>query len=252
MVIEWDVTIPKLSGAKTRKAYIFLPEYYNEDELRRYPVLYMFDGHNIFYDAVSAFGKSWNMTSYLLWTRKPLIVVAVECNKRGNNRLKEYAPISFADPKYGNIRGRGRTYMEWLVKELKPKVDEAFRTMPDREHTIIAGSSMGGLMSLYAVTAHNDVFSRAACLSPSLWVQPKRVLSMIRTADVGRDTVVYMDYGENEMKRRPDMKEAYASSVKALLDQDVMLTSRIVPRGEHCEACWEKQVPIFMNTLMQK
>ena len=58
MVIEWDVTIPKLSGAKTRKAYIFLPEYYNEDELRRYPVLYMFDGHNIFYDAVSAFGKS--------------------------------------------------------------------------------------------------------------------------------------------------------------------------------------------------
>ena len=54
------------------------------------------------------------------------------------------------------------------------------------------------------------------------------------------------------MKRRPDMKEAYASSVKALLDQDVMLTSRIVPGGEHCEACWEKQVPIFMNTLMQK
>ena len=107
-------------------------------------------------------------------------------------------------------------------------------------------------MSLYAVTAHNDVFSRAACLSPSLWTNKKRVLDCIRSSDIRPGTVVYMDYGENEMKRREDMKGIYTSAVKALLDKDVLLTARIVPHGEHCEASWEKQIPLFMRTLMDK
>ena len=252
MVEKLPITIPALSGKTERNVYVYLPESAKKNPKRRYPVLYMFDGHNVFFDEDATYGKSWGMKKYMDRTRTPLIIVAVECNHgKDYARLKEYSPFTFGfDNKH--IIGRGEKYMDWLINTLKPITDENYPTLPDREHTFIAGSSMGGLMSLYAVTAHNDVFSRAACLSPSLWVQPKRVLSMIRTADVGRDTVVYMDYGENEMKRRPDMKEAYASSVKALLDQDVMLTSRIVPRGEHCEACWEKQVPIFMNTLMQK
>ena len=249
MVIEWDVEIPKLSGTKTRKAYIYLPEYYEEDELRRYPVLYMFDGHNVFYDTQSAFGKSWNMTSYLLWTRKPLIVVAVECNKRGNNRLKEYSPTSFSDPKFGNIRGRGRTYMEWLVKELKPKVDATFRTMPDREHTIIAGSSMGGLMSLYAVTTYNKYFSRAACLSPSLWTNPEKLLYMVNKAKVATDTCIYMDYGSEEMSNHPANKQILMDMSHLLLEKNINLALRIIPGGNHSEASWEKQIPIFMDCL---
>ena len=249
MVIEWDVTIPKLSGSKTRKAYIYLPEYYNEDELRRYPVLYMFDGHNMFYDAKSAFGKSWNMTSYLLWTRKPLIVVAVECNKRGNNRLKEYSPTSFSDPRFGNIRGRGKTYMEWLVNELKPQIDATFRTMPDREHTIIGGSSMGGLMSLYAATGYNHVFSRAACLSPSLWTNPKKLLELVEEADVAPGTTIYMDYGSEELSNHPVQKEALMDMSQLLLKKNVNLAFRIIPGGNHSEASWEKQIPIFMECL---
>ena len=249
MVIEWDVAIPKLSGSKTRKAYIFLPEYYNEDELRRYPVLYMFDGHNIFYDAKAAFGKSWNMTSYLLWTRKPLIVVAVECNKRGNNRLKEYSPTNFSDPNYGNIRGRGRTYMEWLVKELKPQIDANFRTMPDRNHTIIAGSSMGGLMSLYAATAYNHVFSRAACLSPSLWTDPEKLLHLVSNAQVDADTCIYMDYGSEELANHPSQKQALMDMSQLLLRKNINLAFRIIPGGNHSEASWEKQIPIFMDCL---
>ena len=249
MVIEWDVTLPKLSGDKPRKAYIFLPEYYEEDELRRYPVLYMFDGHNIFYDAVSAFGKSWNMTSFLLWTRKPLIVVAVECNKRGNNRMKEYSPTSFSDPKYGNIRGRGRAYMDWLVKELKPKVDATFRTMPDREHTVIAGSSMGGLMSLYAATVYNKYFSRAACLSPSLWTNPQKLAELIGKAKIAPGTTIYMDYGSEELANHQSQKEALAEMSQLLLKKNVNLTFRIIPGGNHSEASWEKQIPIFMDCL---
>ena len=249
MVKKWDVTIPALSGTLSRTVYLYLPECYEEDDLRRYPVLYMFDGHNVFFDADSAFGKSWNMTSYLLWTRKPLIVVAVECNKKGNNRLKEYSPTGFEDAKYGKIRGKGRAYMEWLVKELKPYIDENYRTLPGREHTAIAGSSMGGLMSLYAATVYNHVFSRAACLSPSLWTNPEKLMNMVKRAKIKADTCIYMDYGSEEMSNHSANKSALMDMSRLLLEKNVNLAFRIIPKGNHSEGSWEKQIPIFMDCL---
>lgn len=95
------------------------------------------------------------------------IIVAPECNHEGNARLEEYSPYDFVWQEYG-IKGRGKAYLDWMVQELKPLIDAKYPTLPDREHTAIGGSSMGGLMSLYGVTAHNEAFSRAACLSPSV------------------------------------------------------------------------------------
>ena len=129
MLKNWEVTLPGLTGKRTRKAYIWLPDCYEEDDVRRYPVLYLFDGHNTFVDGEATYGKSWGLASYLTWTKKPLIVVGVECNTRGNGRLREYSPVSFSDEKYGNVRGQGRKYMQWLVEELKPYIDENYRTM---------------------------------------------------------------------------------------------------------------------------
>jgi len=249
MVKNWDVTVPALSGRKTRKAYIYLPDYYEEDEARRYPVMYMFDGHNIFFDAESAFGKSWNMNSYMLWTRKPMIIVAVECNKTGHHRLQEYCPYGYQDPKAGPIRGQGKLYMEWLVGTLKPFIDANFRTLPDREHTIIAGSSMGGLMALYGATVYNHVFQRAACLSPSLWTSPKKILKLVNQADVQPDTTIYMDYGSREMDNHPESRQALMDMNHLLLSKGVNLAFRIIPGGDHSEASWEKQIPIFMECL---
>ena len=187
--------------------------------------------------------------SYLTWTKKPLIVVGVECNTRGNGRLREYSPVSFSDEKYGNVRGQGRKYMQWLVEELKPYIDATYRTMADREHTYVAGSSMGGLMSVYASTVYNDVFSRAACLSPSLWVQPEKVRDMVEKADIGGDTVIYMDYGSEELSNHGDMMEHLTAMAALLLEKGVNLTFRIVPGGNHSEASWERQVPVFMECL---
>ncbi|MBQ4552919.1 MAG: alpha/beta hydrolase [Clostridia bacterium] len=253
MVEKLPITLPALSGKKERNVYVYLPESAKKNPKRRYPVLYMFDGHNVFFDEDATFGKSWGMKRYMDRTRTPLIIVAVECNHGENYaRLKEYSPFNFGYKNELHIVGRGEKYMDWLINTLKPITDENYPTLPGRESTFIAGSSMGGLMSLYAVTAHNDVFSRAACLSPSLWTNKKRVLDCIRSSDIRPGTVVYMDYGENEMKRREDMKGIYTSAVKALLDKDVLLTARIVPHGEHCEASWEKQIPLFMRTLMDK
>ena len=249
MVIRFNVTIPPLTGEKTRKAYIYLPDTYHDEPQTRYPVMYMFDGHNVFFDSDATYGKSWGMNRYMTRTQKKLIIVAVECNHVGDGRLREYSPFSFANSTLGRIPGKGKVYMDWLVNELKPYIDRNYRTLSDREHTIIAGSSMGGLMSLYAATAYNHVFQRAACLSPSLWTSPEKILRIVESADIKNDTTIYMDYGSEEMFNHPGNVAALMDMDRLLVTKRVNLAFRIVPGGNHSEASWEKQIPIFMDCL---
>lgn len=249
MVIKWNVNIPKLSGDAERRAYIYLPESYEEDPDRRYPVMYMFDGHNVFFDSDATYGKSWGMNDYMERSRKQLIIVAVECNHEGNHRLQEYSPVSFENSTLGKIRGKGKVYMHWMINELKPYIDTNYRTLPDRENTIICGSSMGGLMALYGCCVYNHVFQRAACLSPSIWVAPGKVLELIARAHIRNDTCIYMDYGSNEMFNHAANAESLISTAHLLLTKRVNLALRVVPGGNHSEASWEKQIPIFMDCL---
>ena len=249
MLKKWNVTIPKLSGEKERKAYIWLPETYEKDTGKRYPVMYMFDGHNVFLDEDATYGKSWGMAKYMEENPRDLIIVAVECNHEGNRRLVEYSPLTYKNSEHGSIKGKGSLMMNWMVNTLKPYVDETYRTLPDRKNTIIAGSSMGGLMALYGATVYNHVFQRAACLSPSLWVSPGKVLEMVARAHIRRDTTVYMDYGELEMFNHAASQESMISTAHLLLTKRVNLALRIVPGGNHSEASWERQIPIFLDCL---
>ncbi len=249
MVLEWEVTIPKLTGDKKRKAYIWLPESYDEDPERRYPVMYMFDGHNVFYDKDATYGKSWGMAKYMEESQKELIIVGVECNHEGNGRLQEYSPINFENSTLGKIKAKGSLYMNWMVNYLKPYIDKKYRTLTDRKNTIIAGSSMGGLMALYGATVYNHIFQRAACLSPSLWVSSGKILEMVARAHIRRDTCIYMDYGSEEMFNHAANAEALISTSHLLLTKRVNLAFRIVPGGTHSEASWERQIPIFMDCL---
>lgn len=251
MVIKWDVTLPELTGTQTRNAYLYLPDSYEYDSSRRYPVLYMFDGHNVFFDSDATYGKSWGLKEYMDYTNTQLIIAAVECNHSPDHgRLKEYSPFNFSDPNFGSIRGLGKLTMDWMIHRFKPDIDRRFRTLPDREHTFIAGSSMGGLMSLYAVLEFNSVFSRAAALSPSLWVAPAKLETMIRRCTLTPGTVIYMDYGSNELGHHRFMADQFRRTAFQLLERQVMLNCRIVPGGDHCEASWEKQIPFFMGTLL--
>ena len=249
MVYKWEVTLPKLTGDKKRMAYIYIPESYDEDPERRYPVMYMFDGHNVFFDKDATYGKSWGMAKYMDESRKDLIIVGVECNHEGNGRLQEYSPINFENATLGKIKAKGSLYMNWLVNDLKPYIDKKYRTLPDRKNTIICGSSMGGLMALYGATVYNHIFQRAACLSPSLWVSSGKILEMVARAHIRRDTCIYMDYGSEEMFNHAANAEALISTSHLLLTKRVNLAFRIVPGGTHCEASWEKQIPIFMDCL---
>lgn len=249
MVIKWDVEIEKLGDIVPRKAYIYLPENYLDNLDKRYPVMYMFDGHNVFFDEDATYGKSWGMARYMDQSQKDLIIVAVECNHQGNSRLQEYSPINFENATLGKIKAKGSVYMNWMINTLKPYIDSRYRTLPDRKNTIIAGSSMGGLMALYGATVYNHVFQRAACLSPSLWVSSGKILEMVARAHIRRDTCIYMDYGSEEMFNHAANAEALISTSHLLLTKRVNLAFRIVPGGTHCEASWEKQIPIFMDCL---
>ncbi len=247
MIKRWDIAIPQLTGGRTRKAYVYLPSGYGESE-ERYPVMYMFDGHNLFSDEEATYGHSWRLADYLDYTDTRLIVAAVECNTDGNGRLEEYSPVNFTLPDGTFIRGRGKKYMEWLVKEFKPCIDAGFRTLPDRLNTAVGGSSMGGLMTLYALAAYNRYFSRGAALSPSLWVGGT-LPSFLRTARFGRGTQIYMDYGSREFANHEGQRALFARFTEDLINRGVCVTSRIVPGGTHSEASWEKQVPVFMAAL---
>ncbi len=249
MIKVWDVTIPQLSGDEIRRAYVYLPKSYEKHPEKRYPVMYMFDGHNVFFDDHATYGKSWGMGDYLDKTGKELIVAAVECTHQGNNRLSEYSPVSFANEVLGKVRGRGREYMTWMLGTFKPQIDRAYRTLPDRRNTLICGSSMGGLMALYAAVNYNNVFQRAACLSPSLWVDTGKVLSLIARGRMKTDTCIYMDYGSRELFNHNANTDALVSAAQLLLIKQINLTLRIVPGGDHSEASWERQIPVFMDCL---
>ena len=229
-----------------RNTFVYLPDDWQSSG-RRYPVVYMFDGHNLFFDSTATYGTCWGLKEYMD-AHPQAIIVAPECNHEGNARLEEYSPYDFAWQEY-DIKGRGKAYLDWMVQELKPLIDAKYPTLPERENTAIGGSSMGGLMSLYAVTAFNDVYSRAACLSPSIWFAMRSLDRLIRDAQFAPDTVIYMDYGSREMAHHDNMRKQYAAVTSRLLEKQVLLTSRIVPNGDHCEACWEEQIPFFMHIL---
>ena len=249
MVFAEQITIPELSGETPRRLFVYTPEELEEDEDRRYPVLYMFDGHNLFYDKTATYGKSWGLKEYLEEHHTPLIVVGVECNHEGSRRLEEYSP--YRGPVAGDIikNAQGRMTLDWIADTLKPVIDASFPTLPEREHTAIAGSSMGGLMAIYAAVAYNHIFSKAAGLSPSISIDLPALLADIENAEIGEDTRIYMDVGTMEMGRTGGWYRDLETVEQALFQKGVIPCLRMVAGGTHSEASWEKQIPVFFRHL---
>ena len=251
MIRKWSVKYPGATGTENRHVYVYLPADYEEHPDRRYPVLYMFDGQNVFFNKDASFGKSWGLGWYLDRIHAPLIVAALECNRNPNNaRLSEYSPFDWTDSQYGRFRGKGERTMQWFINRFKPHIDRTFRTLPDREHTWICGSSMGGLMSLYAISVHNDVFGKAAALSPTLDADIEQLCSLLQESDFAQGTVIYMDYGSEEFESESFQPDNYARVCDLLFRKGTFLTSRVVPYGDHSEASWERQLPFVIKTLL--
>ena len=247
MVKKFKISIPALSDEE-RVGYIYLPPSYDSDIDSHYPVMYMFDGQNVFFDEDATYKTSWGLSDYLEHNPAKIIIIAISSSTIGSNRLYEYTPYNF---EYNNesIKAKGKIYMDWLINELKPQVDSQLRTLKDRKNTFICGSSLGGLMSFYGATVYNKYISKAICLSPSLWVNVDDVIRTINNSKMNEDTCIYMDYGSQEMSNHLANMDALSAAANVLLKKQVNLTLRIVPGGEHCEASWERQIPVFMDCL---
>ena len=199
------------------------------------------------------YGKSWGMKEYLDRTKLPLIIAAIECNPEGNRRMNEYAPWDYDVPEYGFMEGLGKVTMDWITGPLKQMIDENYRTLPDRENTLIGGSSMGGLMTLYAVTAYNHFFSRAAALSPSFLFGGTHLHELISHTKLENPTQIYMDVGTGEFdpEKREIPSELFETAAE-LTHAGADAAARVIPGAWHCEAAWEKRIPIFMDYLLKE
>lgn len=252
MIIKENIFFTPASAE--RMLHIYLPDDYDSPDTaqERYPVMYFFDGHNLFSDEDATYGKSWGLRSFLEKWYKKMIIVGIECSHVGNERLDEYSPY---DGRLGDlqIHGTGKATMDWIVSSLKPSIDSRLRTYSFREATAIGGSSMGGLMALYAVSVYNDVFSKAACVSPSIGLvrggrAGNPMLGALRDSVLDPDTRVYLSWGAKE-----DYHGFMSRNVlraEELLKQKGVITMVFHQKdGGHCEADWERQVPGFMDFL---
>jgi predicted alpha/beta superfamily hydrolase len=181
-----------------RDVAIYLPPGYVDDRTRRYPVLYMHDGQNLF-DEVTAFnGREWRLdetTEALINARRiaPLIVVGI--NHAGTARGEELTPTRDSRRRVGGAAPR---YGRFLLNELKPYVDAHYRTRPEREHTSTGGSSLGGLMALYLGFAATETFGRLMVMSPSLWWDRRKLLQEIRAGQEKLPVRIWLDAGTAE------------------------------------------------------
>ncbi|GAB4211279.1 MAG: hypothetical protein OHK0022_45630 [Roseiflexaceae bacterium] len=222
---------PQLGNA--RDILVYLPPSYHTST-DRYPVIYMHDGQNLF-DQATSFGQEWRVDETMEdLARQGLEAIVVGIPNVGERRLDEYSP--FPDTKHGG--GSGEQYLAFIVETLKPYIDQAFRTRPDRAHTGILGSSMGGLISLYAFFRSPGVFGFVGSLSPALWFAERAIFAVIEAAELVPGKI-YLDAGTDE---GPDML-ANTRDLEQLLRTrgyhpgwDMRYVEE--PKATHCESAW--------------
>ncbi len=247
-IIDTAFRMPQLK--RKRRVWIYLPEDY-ETSRKRYPVLYMHDGQNIFDDATSYSGE-WGVDEFLdSTTLKKCIVVGID--NGGDKRLNEYCPYDFSltgiAANYKTNKGEGGLYADFLVKTLKPFIDKRYRTAKDKQNTFIGGSSMGGLISLYTVLKYPTVFGGAAVFSPAFWVSDPSIYKDIRKKGKSVRSKIYFFGGKLEGGSMiPDMLKAFQGM--AAVSKSTM-TTVIRDEGLHNEATWRKEFPLFYEWLMK-
>ena len=178
-----------------RDIYVYVPPSHDTDD-RRFPVVYMHDGQNLFHDAL-AFSSEWQVDENMeRLSQLGLEALVVGIPNVGAARSDEYSP--FRTLQHGG--GNGDEYLDFITRTLKPLIDQQFRTDPSRAATGILGSSMGALISLYAFFARPDVFGFAGVMSPALWFAEHEIFKALKQAPMvpGR---LYLDVGSGEGER---------------------------------------------------
>jgi predicted alpha/beta superfamily hydrolase len=232
-----------------RDLIVYTPPCYLQHPGRRFPVLYLHDGQNLF-DGATAFipGQDWHVgqtADHCIQTGlvEPLIIVGMYNTK---SRIREYTPTQV--PRLGG--GRADRYARFLMEEVQPFVDSEYRTLSGARHTGIGGSSLGGLVSLYLGLKHSRVFGKIAALSPSVWWNQLVIHRFVQTTSVEPRPHIWLDIGTREGPRIVHDVEKFRDS---LLEKGWRLGDDLhyerVEGAEHNEAAWAQRVSPFLQFL---
>lgn len=237
-VEEFTLEAPQLGRTKT--IWVYLPYSYKEAE-RRFPVIYMHDGQNVFDHAESP-KRDWHAEEKLNDLHGDAIVVGIE-HGGSTHRIDEMTP--YKNEKYGG--GHADDYLDFIINTLKPHIDKQYRTLPEKEHTTIFGSSVGGLISFYALLKFPGIFGNAGVFSPSFWFSDE-IYNLIKTVDSIEGRVYFMA-GDHESKAMVTDIEKMEQLVLQRVQNPQQLHKKIVHNGHHNEKLWRKQFIAAYNWL---
>ncbi|MBC6699058.1 alpha/beta hydrolase-fold protein [Hymenobacter puniceus] len=237
-VISTSFQMPQLN--RTRRVWVYLPNDYTTATAKRYPVLYMHDGQNVF-DACTSFSGEWSVDETLSQLQQQgldatgSIVVAVD--NGGNDRLNELSPWN--NPQYGG--GQGDQYVDFMVQTLKPYIDQNYRTLTGREYTGVAGSSMGGLISTYAALKYPQVYSKVGVFSPAYWFAQAPLFQYLRQHPANPDTRFYFVSGTTESQTMVPLMQAMRDSLARGGVPVANLSFNPRTDGQHAEWFWKRE-----------
>lgn len=232
---------------RQRSVRLYLPPSYQHSE-KRYPVIYMHDGQNLF-DEKTSFSGEWGVDESLnqLAEQQDLEVIVVGIDNGGDFRMNELSP--WENKRFGEAQGK--QYMDFIVEVVKPYVDTNFRTKPERLHTGIMGSSMGGLISHYAVHAYPEVFSKAGIFSPSYWYS-QDVFSFTQFKKAHVDARLYVMYGDKEGNGMIADTDKMLRQLRQQGHPRKNTLFKRVPNGEHNEQLWRTEFTEAVQWLFQQ
>lgn len=244
------------SSIAPRSVLVRLPRGYDDpaNAARRYPVLYLLDGQNLFDAATSFAGVEWRAdetVDELVATGaiEPTIVVGIPNSPARVDELTFAGTVGDGPITAGG--GRGAEMLAWIVERVKPRVDAAYRTRPARDATTIGGSSLGGLFTLEALARRGDVFGRGIAMSPSLWWANEELLRRWseRPAERPQPIALWIDTGTDEGRGDPAAHVARARRLGALFADDASVRLVIADGGRHHESDWSRRLPDALRFL---
>lgn len=241
-VLDSTFEMPQLN--RKRRIWVYLPPDYQTSG-KSYPVIYMHDGQNLFDSYTSGYGE-WGVDESMdsLFEKKSPMAIIVGIDHGSEHRLTEYNP--FSNERFG--KGRGDDYVDFLAHTLKPFIDQKFRTKSSSKNTIVAGSSMGGLISIYAAAKYPKVFGKAGVFSPAFWIAPE--INSYLSGRKFRKQKLYFIAGDLESKDMvPDMKKIYDQLLSQGIKKNHILF-KASSDGKHSEWFWKREYPQFYNWIM--
>lgn len=239
-LVSESFDLPQLG--RQRRVWIYLPADYDASR-KKYPVIYMHDGQNLFDDYTSGYGE-WGVDEIMdkLPAKEESIIVGIDHG--GAYRLTEYDPYN---TQYG--QGRGDDYVDFLVQTLKPYIDEHYRTKKDAHNTTIAGSSMGGLISMYAILKYPDVFGNAGIFSPAFWISPE-IYKYATDHSLKKFSRVYFACGDAESDSMVQDMQKMVNLVRSKGLNEQNAPELIVKGAKHNEKQWNGEFPEFYSWLV--